>query len=145
LYLGYWLLPPWHQSSIDVKILPKSGGFTMPGVLPEEVLAAVLAVLPMDITFVDKDDAIRYYSDYRIFKRTPEILGTSVQSCHSPASQRQVKAVLDDLKSGRRETVEMSAEKDGRQVSVRYVAVRGKAGDYLGMVEVCEWAAGPPR
>jgi uncharacterized protein len=116
----------------------------MPGTLPEEVLAAVLAALPMDITFVDKDDAIRYYSDYRIFKRTPEILGTSVQNCHSPASQRQVKAVLDNLKSGRRETVQMWAEKDGRQVSVRYVAVRSKTGDYLGMIEVAEWAVEPP-
>jgi uncharacterized protein len=145
LYLGYWLLPRWHQSCIDVKILSKSGGFTMPGKLPEAVLTAVLAALPIDITFVDQDDIIRYYSEYRIFKRTPDILGTSVQSCHSSASQRQVKAVLDDLKSGRRATVQMWAEKDGRQVSVRYMAVRGKTGEYLGMVEAAEWAAEPPR
>jgi DUF438 domain-containing protein len=116
----------------------------MPGKLPEEVLAAMLAALPMDITFMDKGDVIRYYSEYRIFKRTPEILDTSVQSCHSPASQRQVKAVLDDLKSGRKEMVQMWAEKDGRQVSVRYVAVRSKTGDYLGMVETAEWTAEPP-
>jgi DUF438 domain-containing protein len=114
----------------------------MPGDIPAEAMGAFLSALPLDITFIDEQDIIRYYSDYRIFKRTPEILGTSVQSCHSPASQRQVKAVLDDLKSGRRETVQMWAEKDGRQVSVLYVAVRGKTRDYLGMVEAAEWAAG---
>ena len=50
----------------------------MPGELPQKTIAGILKVLPMDVTFVDENDIIQYYSDYRIFNRTPEILGTTV-------------------------------------------------------------------
>ena len=55
----------------------------MPGELPQKTIAGILKVLPMDVTFVDENDIIQYYSDYRIFNRTPEILGMTVQNCHS--------------------------------------------------------------
>ena len=112
----------------------------MPGMLPGEAASALLTVLPLDVTFIDADDIIRFYSDYRIFKRTPDILGTSVQSCHPPASRRQVTELIDDLKSGRKPVSEFKAEKKGRSVNIRYSAVRSIAGEYVGLLEVAMWA-----
>ncbi len=111
----------------------------MPGELPENVALAVLGALPLDITYIDERDIIRYYSDYRIFKRTPDILGTTVQNCHKPESREEVNRVIDDLRSGRKKISEQPAEKDGRRVRVRYIAVKDEKGAYAGLVETAEW------
>jgi DUF438 domain-containing protein len=108
--------------------------------LPGATLAAILNSLPLDITFIDRNNVIRYFNDYRIFKRTPEILGTDVRDCHSPASLEAVDKVIDDLKSGRCDAVEFKPTKNGRPVRVRYIAVRGDDGEYLGLAELCRWA-----
>ncbi len=112
----------------------------MPGKLSPETLANVLTALPFDVTYVDANDIIRYYSDFRIFSRTPEIIGTTVQNCHPPASRPAVERVIGDLRSGRKTVSEFSAEKNGRKVKVRYIAVRDEKGKYAGMVETAEWA-----
>jgi len=112
----------------------------MPGELPKDVTLAILNALPIDITYIDEHDVIRFYSDYRIFKCTPDILGTTVQSCHKPETRDEVNKVIDDLRSGRKKVSEDRAEKNGRQVRVRYTAVRDKAGKYIGLVETAEWA-----
>ena len=112
----------------------------MPGELPENVALAVLSSLPLDIIYIDERDIIRYYSDYRIFKRTPDILGTTVQNCHKPESRDEVKRVINDLRSGRKDVSEYPAEKNGRRVRVRYIAVKDEKGKYAGMIEICEWA-----
>ena len=112
----------------------------MPGKLPENVALAVLGAMPLDITYVDERDIIRYYSDYRIFKRMPDILGMNVQNCHKPESRDEVNRVIDDVRSGRKDTSEYPAYKGGRKVRVRYVAVKDKNGRYAGLVETVEWA-----
>jgi uncharacterized protein len=112
----------------------------MPGKLSEQTLKNVLGALPLDITYVDGADIIRYYSNYRIFNRTPEIIGTTVQNCHPPASRPEVERVLDNLRSGRKTVSEFTSEKNGRKVKIRYVAVRDEKGKYTGMVETAEWA-----
>jgi len=111
----------------------------MPGELPENVALAVFGALPLDITYIDEHDVIRYYSDYRIFKRTPDILGTTVQNCHNPESREEVNRVIDDLRSGRKDASKSSAEKGGRRVRVRYIAVKDEKGAYAGLVETAEW------
>jgi DUF438 domain-containing protein len=112
----------------------------MPGKLPENKIISILGALPLDITYIDERDIIRYYSDYRIFKRTPEILGTVVQVCHSPASRDNVNRVIEDLRSGRKDAAEFMVEKSGRKVRVRYIAVKDSEGIYTGLVETAEWA-----
>jgi DUF438 domain-containing protein len=114
----------------------------MPGKMPGNLAVQILSALPLDITFIDEDDIIRYYSDYRIFNRTPEIIGTTVQNCHSPASRAAVDKVIDDLKTGREDVIEQPTKKGGRPVMVRYVAVRGQKGEYLGLLETCQWVNG---
>lgn len=95
----------------------------MPGELPQKTIAGILKVLPMDVTFVDENDIIRYYSDYRIFNRTPEILGTTVQNCHSQASRAEVDRVMAELESGKKDISGFSAEKNGRKVRGLYIAI----------------------
>jgi uncharacterized protein len=111
----------------------------MPGELPAGTIAEVLKALPLDITFIDENDVIRYFSDYRIFRRTPDILGTAVHDCHSSKSRDAVNKVIDDLRSGRESVSEHPTTKGGRAVRVRYIAVRDACGKYIGLVETAEW------
>jgi len=111
----------------------------VPGELPQKTIADILKALPMGITFVDENDIIRYYSDYRIFDRTPEILGTTVQNCHSQASRAEVDRVMAELKSGAEDVSGFSAEKNGRKVRGLYIAVKDEQGRYAGMLETAEW------
>ncbi len=111
----------------------------MPGSLNETALQAVLDALPLDITCVDGNNIIRFYSDYRIFERNPGILGTRVEECHPPASRPAVSALISDLHAGKKEAAEFTIDKNGRRVRVRYFAPRDAAQAYLGMVETAEW------
>ena len=112
----------------------------MPGKLPENTMFNILKALPVDMTYIDAGDIIRYYSDYRIFKRTPDIIGTAVQKCHKHGSWDEVNKTIDDLRSGRQTISEHPAEKNGRKVRVRYIAVKDDEGKYAGLVETVEWA-----
>ena len=110
----------------------------MTGKLNKEILDALLETLPVDITFVDKDDIVRYYNKSEIFPRQPTVIGTRVQDCHSKKSQHRVNQILDDFKNNRRESVEQRISKDNRKIYIRYFAVRDKNGNYLGCFEVAQ-------
>ncbi|HBS92688.1 MAG TPA: PAS domain S-box protein, partial [Firmicutes bacterium] len=96
--------------------------------------------LPFDITFVDKNDVVKYFSEgaERIFPRTRAIIGRNVANCHPPASVRIVEQILDDFKSGRKEHEDFWIKKGNRYILIRYFAVRGKNGEYLGVLEVTQ-------
>ena len=68
----------------------------------------MLTHLPVDMTFVDEDGTVRYFSETpeRIFKRTPAIIGRKVQNCHPPASVDKVIEIIEDFRSGKRDTAE---------------------------------------
>ncbi len=106
---------------------------------PQE-LEAVLNALPVDITFVDRDDRVRYFnaSADRIFVRTPAVLGRKVQDCHPQKSVHVVEKILSDFKAGRRGVAEFWIRFGGKFVYIRYFPVRGPAGEYLGTVEVTQ-------
>ena len=105
-----------------------------------ETLEAVFDTLPVDLTFVDEADTVRYYSkgDERIFRRTPAVIGKKVQDCHPQKSLHKVEQVVGDLKSGRRNVAEFWIDLQGRKIYIRYFAVRDKAGKYLGTLEVTQ-------
>lgn len=111
----------------------------MPGDLPKDVLLNILKALPMDVTYIDERDIIRYYSDCRIFKRTPDVLGTTVQNCHQPETRAEVNRIIDELRSGSKDMTEFPTEKNGHKVRVRYIAVKDDTGKYKGLIEVAEW------
>ncbi len=100
----------------------------------------ILNSLPIDMTFVDKDDKVRYFSlgKDRIFIRTNAIIGREVANCHPPKSLHVVSEIVSDFKSGKRDSAEFWLNLDGKMVYIRYYAVRDKKGEYLGTVEVSQ-------
>jgi len=105
-----------------------------------ETLEAIFDALPLDVTFVDETDTVRYYSkgDDRIFRRTPAVIGKKVQDCHPKESLDKVNQVASNLKSGKRDFAEFWIGLKGRKIYIRYFAVRDKAGKYLGILEVTQ-------
>jgi len=108
--------------------------------LSTETLEAIFDTLPVDITFVDDTDTVRYYSrgERRIFRRTPAVIGKKVQQCHPQQSIHKVEQVVTDLKSGKRKVTEFWIELKGRRIYIRYFPVRDKAGKYIGVLEVTQ-------
>jgi PAS domain S-box-containing protein len=108
--------------------------------LPTETLEAIFDAMPVDITFVDGADTVRYYSrgDDRIFKRSPAVIGKQVQNCHPRQSLDKVIQVVSDLKSGKRKVAEFWIELKGRMIYIRYFPVKDKQGKYIGVVEVSQ-------
>ena len=110
------------------------------GELSTEELEAVLNTLPVDITFVDKEDRIRYFSQTKeiIFPRTKAVIGRKVQQCHPQKSLHVVEQILNDFKKNEREVAEFWINLKGRLIYIRYFAVRGKVQEYLGCLEVTQ-------
>jgi len=110
------------------------------GTLSMEQTEALLDTLPVDITFVDKDDRVGYFnqSGERIFPRTRAVIGRKVQQCHPEKSVHVVNQILQDFKSGSSDAAEFWIDLNGRLVHIRYYPVRNAAGDYLGCLEVTQ-------
>ena len=109
-------------------------------VLSIETLENIFDALPVEVSFVDDADTVRYYSkgDQRIFRRTPAVIGLKVQNCHPQKSLHKVEQVVSDLKAGRRDVAEFWIDLKGRKVYIRYFPVKDKAGKYIGILEVTQ-------
>jgi uncharacterized protein len=105
--------------------------------LPIETIEAVCDALPVEISFIDASDTVRYYSkgDKRIFKRTPAVIGRKVQNCHPKKSLAVVEEVISDLKSGKRDVAMFWIDLQGHKILIRYFPVKDKAGNFLGVLE----------
>lgn len=120
---------------------PRDGMIMMPtGHVTVEQLTAVLSTLPLDVTFVDADDRVAFFSEgpSRIFARSKAIIGRKVQHCHPPKSVDTVNRILEDFRAGRENVAEFWINFQGKFVHVRYFAVRDKDGAYLGTVELTQ-------
>lgn len=109
--------------------------------LPKHVLAALLNTLPVELSFVDADDVVRYFSHEhhdKIFPRTRGAIGTKVQNCHPEKSVHIVNRILADFRAGTRNVAEFYIDFKGMKVLIRYFPVRGERGEYLGCLEVVE-------
>jgi uncharacterized protein len=122
-------------------------GVSLPtGTLSVEQLMALFSTLPVDLTFVDADDRVAFFSEgpNRVFARSRAIIGRKVQNCHPPRSVDVVERILSDFREGRQNVAEFWIQFMGRFVHIRYFAVRNEAGAYLGTLEVTQ-DAGPIR
>lgn len=110
------------------------------GNLTKEELAGLLNTLPVDITFVDANDAVKYFSkpDKRIFVRTKAVLGRKVQMCHPEKSVHIVNRILNAFKTGKKDHAEFWINLNNRLIHIRYFAVRDRNGKYLGTLEVSQ-------
>ena len=147
--IGFCLYDPkeeWRPASIDVDdeaaAAPGSGGRVIlpTGSLSVKELASLLDTVPLDITFVDADDTVRYFSQGkdRIFTRSRAIIGRKVQQCHPPASVATVQKILDDFRSGTHDSAAFWINHKGRFVHIEYFALRDDTGAYLGTMEVSQ-------
>lgn len=120
------------ESSDRIKF--ETGSFT------REELESVLNTLPVDITFVDKNDKVKYFSNgkQRIFARPKAVLGRQVQFCHPPSSVHIVNQIVDDFKSGRQDSAKFWINFHGKFTHIAYYAVRNENGEYLGTLEVSQ-------
>lgn len=110
------------------------------GILKLEELEAMLNTLPFDITFVDKNDVVKYFSQgrERIFARTRAVIGRSVQNCHPPASVHVVEKIVQDFKAGAKDHEDFWIKMGDVYALIRYFAVRDGEGNYLGTLEVTQ-------
>ena len=110
------------------------------GELNTKELMLLLNTLPVDITFVDKDDRVKFFSEGsdRIFLRARSIIGRKVQNCHPPQSVDVVEKILKSFKEGTKDFFEFWINIKGRFVHIRYFAVRDSEGSYRGTLEVTQ-------
>jgi len=110
------------------------------GILSKGEVEAILETLPVDITFVDREDTVRYFNkpEERIFRRPKSVIGRKVQQCHPQKSIHIVNKILESFKNGERDVAEFWIQHEGRIIYIRYFAVRGKDGKYLGTMEVTQ-------
>jgi len=100
----------------------------------------MLDALPVDISFVDKDDRVKYFNKAqgRIFVRTEAVIGRKVQMCHPQQSVHVVNRILEAFRTGKKDVAEFWIELGGRLIHIRYFAVRDKNKQYLGTLEVTQ-------
>lgn len=110
------------------------------GILKAKEISAIFDHLPVDITFVDKDGVVKYFSNSkeRIFIRTKAVIGRKVQNCHPPASVHVVEQVAEDLRTGKKEHEDFWIKMGDLYILIRYFAVRDDNGEFLGILEVSQ-------
>jgi len=108
--------------------------------LNKEQLEGILEAIPVEISFVDENDSVRFWNKHktRIFKRPASVIGKSVQDCHPLQSVNKVNQVLSDLKSGERDSVEFWINLGEKKIYIRYFAIKDRAGRYLGTLEATQ-------
>ncbi len=144
--IGYCLYSPkvkW-TTSIEGYVEPKNIGsgkiHLSTGSFSLEELEALFNSLPVDITFVDKDDRVKFFShgEDRIFERNKAILERKIQFCHPPKSVHIVEQIVNDFKSGKQDSAKFWINFKNKYVHIAYYAVRGKNNEYLGTLEVTQ-------
>jgi hypothetical protein len=145
--IGFCLVDPsdgWRPPSIPAPPATgeaKGGRIRLPtGSFSVNELEAILNALPLDATFVDAEDRVRYFTHggERVFARSRAVLGRKVQHCHPPSSVDTVDRILEGFRSGRKDRAAFWIEMRGRFVHIEYVALRDAGGGYLGCLEVTQ-------
>ena len=110
------------------------------GILTPKEINAIFNTLPIDMTFVDKDGIVKYFSQgkERIFARPKTIIGRRVENCHPPASVHVVEKIVERLKSGKKDHEDFWIKMGDKYVYIRYFAVRDNDGEFLGIIEVTQ-------
>ncbi len=141
--IGYCLTEPagiWKpaRKNITAESVMTEGFIKMEtGILSLKQLELLLNHLPVDITFIDQDDVVRYFSHgkERIFARTKAVIGRTVQNCHPPQSIHVVNQLLEDFKTGKKDSEDFWISFRDKYVYIRYFAVRDEKGEYVGTLE----------
>jgi DUF438 domain-containing protein len=140
--IGFCLTGPaaeWkpERKGLDEKAISEGYIKMETGILSLKQLELLLNHLPVDITFIDHDDVVRYFSHgkERIFARTKAVIGRTVQNCHPPRSVHVVEELLADFKAGKKDCEDFWIKFRDKYVYIRYFAVRDESGQYIGTLE----------
>ncbi len=151
--IGYCLIRPGDKWDPDVpeedrltlgerfSYGPDQGIELQVGVLTPKQIDVLLRHLPVDVTYVDETDTVRYYSETvhgRAFTRTPSVIGRKVQNCHPPKSLHIVNAILEGFRNGTRDSAEFWITFEGAFLHISYYAMRDAEGAYRGALEVTQ-------
>lgn len=144
--IGYCLFDPtdeWLPDSIDSSAFDLKNEFAggivrLPsGSFNIEELTVLLNTLPIDVTFVDKNDKVKFFTQgqHRIFDRNRAILGRDVRMCHPPHSMHIVDQILNDFKSGKESAAPFWIQMGPKFIYITYLPLRDKQGNYMGTIE----------
>jgi len=157
--IGYaWIAPggAWDPDIAEAKLpseAPKSDAPNLPppsempgalrlgeGWMTNEQIDLMLKALPVDISFVDENNRVLYYSDgkERIFPRSPAVIGRDVHNCHPPKSVGIVESILDAFRSKKKDEAEFWIQMGGKFIHIRYFPVYGVDGSYKGTLEISQ-------
>jgi len=147
--IGYaWEQPeaewPVEASASEVRGAGTSALQLDTGALSPEQVNLMLKALPVDVSFVDENDEVRYYSatNHRIFPRSPAVIGRKVQNCHPQKSMHMVQRILDEFRASNKDEAEFWIEMGGKFIHIRYFAMRDGSGVYRGCLEVSQDVTG---
>ena len=123
-------IPSFSDSSADGEIVMPGGH------LKKQELISMLNTIPVEITFVDKDNINRFFNEGpKVFKRPQMAIDREVFSCHPPKVEPMVRTIIGNFREGKEEEVPIWMEKGGKPFLVRYMAVRDKEKNYVGTLE----------
>lgn len=148
LEFGFTLYDPkveWRPFKKDDMIeetsITKGGTIHLPsGSFSAKEIMVILNTLPADMTFVDKYDKVKYFTQgkERIFARSRSIINRDVRLCHPPGSTHIVEKILEDFKSGKASHAPFWIQMNGKFILIEYFALRDENGEYLGTLEVSQ-------
>jgi len=132
--------PDTHAVPTPDSVSPDGTVSLSTGQLTQQQLDRMLTHLPVDLSFVDPDGHVQFYSDNpdRVFPRSPAVIGRNVGNCHPPKSVDTVLRILDAFKAGSRDTAKFWLQLGDRFLLIQYFAVRSEGGEYLGCLEVSQ-------
>ena len=146
--IGYTIVKPiarWNFKRVKRAVEEVSEEGELPlgtGSLSLKELDRILDLLPLEITFVDKDEIVQYYDNgeaEKLLPRFPSAIGRDVMKCHPPKVHDTVSQLIADLKAGKKDKQEAwFKRKDGVFVYIEYIALRDEAGEFLGILETVQ-------
>jgi len=149
LEIGFTLYDPkeeWKPEGFSKKeedslVSSNNGSIQLPsGSFTANEIMTILNTVPVDMTFVDKNDKVKYFTQgkERIFTRSRSIINRDVRMCHPPGSVHIVEKILEDFKSGKASHAPFWIQLKDRFIYIEYYALRDKNNEYLGTLEVSQ-------
>jgi len=134
-------IKPLIEENTECSLFNSSGMVNLDtGFLNPEQLVLLFNNLPVDITYVDQNNEVRYFSGakHRIFPRSKAIIGRKVQNCHPPESVHVVNEIIDSFRIGVKNHADFWIQTKGCFIYIRYFALRNEQGEYIGTIEVSQ-------
>lgn len=111
------------------------------GKLTLEQINLIFQHMPVDLSYVDENDLVKFYSDtkHRVFPRSAGVIGRNVKNCHPAESVDSVMEIIDNFRSGKQDEIDFWIQTPkGNFIYIYYVAVRDENGKFRGVLEMMQ-------